>query len=81
VEGRLRLKGMEAQLTAARLHQFLVDAGQAIGERTVREMVAEWKRRQDVRSERLQELPLPPRACRVTARADRCWFGKTRSDS
>jgi len=37
--------GGKQRLTAARLHQLLVDEGQAIGERTVREMVAEWKRR------------------------------------
>lgn len=33
------------QLTAARLHHMLVDEGFTIGERSVRAMVAEWKRR------------------------------------
>jgi transposase len=40
-----RWTGGKQRLTAARLHQMLVDEGHAVGERTVREMVAEWKRR------------------------------------
>jgi transposase len=40
-----RWTGGKQRLTAARLHQLLVDEGHAVGERTVREMVAEWKRR------------------------------------
>ena len=37
--------GGKQRLTAARLHRMLVDEGQSISERVVREMVAEWKRR------------------------------------
>ena len=40
-----RWTGGKQRLTAARLHQLLVEEGHTVGERTVREMVAEWKRR------------------------------------
>jgi transposase len=36
--------GGKQQLTSVRLHEMLVDEGLRIGERTVRELVAEWKR-------------------------------------
>ena len=37
--------GGKQRLTSVRLHQLLVAEGHRIGERTVREMIAEWKRR------------------------------------
>ena len=40
-----RWTGGKQRLTAARLYEMLVGEGQAVSERVVREMVAEWKRR------------------------------------
>ena len=41
-----RWTGGKQRLTAARLHELLVGEGHAVSDRVVREMVAEWKRRQ-----------------------------------
>ena len=44
LEDSKRWTGGKQRLTSVRLHEILLGEGQLVGERTVRELVSEWKR-------------------------------------